>query len=65
MAGPYQLVKAMGRVNYKADMRDRKKRYRIFHINMLRKWHVPTSTGYLAQESAEEFEDDVPTWDND
>ena len=32
---------------------------------MLRKWHVPTSTGYLAQESAEESEDDVPTWDND
>ena len=32
---------------------------------MLRKWHVPTSTGYLTQESAEESEDDVPTWDND
>ena len=55
----------MGRVNYKADMRDRKKRYRIFHVNMLRKWHVPTSTGYQAQESAEESEDDVPTWDDD
>ena len=46
-------------------MRDGKKRHRIFHVNMLRKWHVPTNTGYLAQESAEESEDDVPTWDND
>ena len=32
---------------------------------MLRKWHVPTSTGYLAQESTEESEDDGPTWDDD
>ena len=63
--GPYQVIKAMGRVNYKVDMRDRKKRHRIFHVKMLRRWHVPTNTGYLAQESAEESEDDVPTWDND
>ena len=65
MAGVLQVVKAMGRVNYKVDMRDWKKRHRIFHVNMLWRWYVPTSTGYLAQESAEESEDDVPTWDDD
>ncbi len=63
--GPYQIVKAMGRVNYQVDMRDRRKRHRVFHVNMLRKWHVPTSTAYLSQESMEESGDDVPMWDDD
>jgi len=45
-------------------MHDRQKRKRVFHINMLRKWHVPTSVGYLAQEVADhEMEEEVPTWD--
>ena len=47
--GPYTIVKRVGKVNYMVDMADRRKRRRIFHVNMLRKWNVPTSTNYFAE----------------
>ena len=37
----------------------------MFHVNMLKKWHVPTSTGYFAKDAEQqESEDEVPTWDD-
>ena len=34
-------------------------------MNILRRWHVPTSTGYFAKDTEEqESEDEVPTWDD-
>ena len=48
--GPYQIVRAVGRVNYLVDMHDKRKRKRVFHVNMLKRWHVPTSTGYFAKD---------------
>ena len=33
--GPYQVVKAVGRVNYQIRMPDRRKRLMVFHVNML------------------------------
>ena len=63
--GPYQIVRAVGRVNYLVDMYDKRKRKRVFHVNMLRKWHVPTSTGYFAKDADPQgSEDEVPTWDD-
>ena len=32
--GPYQVTKRVGKVHYQVDMHDRRKRKRIFHINM-------------------------------
>ena len=29
------------------DMVDRRRRKRVFHINMLKKWDEPESSGYL------------------
>ena len=43
--GPYTVVQRKGRVNYKVDMHDKKKRYRMLHINMLRKWAQSTCVG--------------------
>ena len=40
--GPYQVVHWVGKMNYLVDMADRRKRKRVFHINMLRKWNKPT-----------------------
>ena len=60
--GPYRVVQRMGRVNYKVDMQDKKKRHRIFHVNMLRKWQVPTTSVCLAVEEDENMEDDVQVW---
>ena len=46
-------------------MHDKWKRKWVFHVNMLRKWHIPTSTGYFAKDAEQqESEDEVPTWDD-
>ena len=64
--GPYSVVKRVGKVNYKVDMCDRRKRHRIFHVNMLRKWHIPTTTAYLAEEMSEgKLDDEMPVWGNE
>ena len=47
--GPYQVPSQVGKVNYLVDMHDRKKRKRIFHVNMLRPWYVPKETGYFVR----------------
>ena len=62
--GPYQVLKAVGEVNYLVDMGNRKKSKRIFHVNMLKKWQVQESTGYLMNEvGEEEDEEEILTWD--
>ena len=45
-------------------MHDRRKKNRLFHVNMLRKWQVrePTDTGYWCEEVPETSEDDLPVW---
>ena len=61
--GPYQIVKRIGKVNYLIDMHDRRKRQRVFHVNMLRKWHVSPTVSLWAEELSEsDPEDDVPIW---
>jgi hypothetical protein len=61
--GPYEVVKPVGKVNYLVDMCGRRKRKRVFHVNMLRKWHVQSSTNYLCEEVAEDMEE-VPGWND-
>ena len=41
--GPYRVDKRMGKVNYRITMHDRKKKQVVFHINMLQRWHKPTT----------------------
>ena len=60
--GPYTILKQMGKVNYMVDTHDHTKIKRTFHINMLRRWYVPESTGYYAEEVDEIDFDDVPVW---
>ena len=58
------MLKAVGEVNYLVDMGNRKKSKRIFHVNMLKKWQVQESTGYLMNEvGEEEDEEEILTWD--
>ena len=40
-------------------MSDKKKRKRIFHVNMLRAWHTPQVTQSLWAGNEEEVEDDT------
>ena len=41
-----------------------KKSKQIFHVNMLKKWQIQESTGYLMKEvGEEEDEEEILTWD--
>ena len=67
--GPYEIIKPVGKVNYQVQMHDRRKKTRILHVNMLRRWHTPSSPNYLTKEihhgNSEEMADDIPSWNDD
>ena len=54
--GPYQVVERMGKVTYLVNMHDRKKRRRVFHINMLKVFPVHRSVekNYFTKENIDE-----------
>lgn len=44
-------------------MHDTRKRKRVLHVNMLRQWHTPLATSFMAQGAKEEEEEeDFPEW---
>ena len=46
------------------DMHDRRKRQRVFHVNMLKKWHQPVEATYLALEEPVQ-DHEIPAWNED
>ena len=61
--GPYQVVKQTGRVTYLIDMHDRRKRRRIFHVNMLKAFQVrQQDNNCYVEEDIEETE--IPVWND-
>ena len=58
--GPYTIKRKIGDTNYEVDMDDKGKRYRTFHVNMLKKWHDSSTRVLFAAE--EELE--TTRWDN-
>ena len=52
----------MGAVNYLVNMNDRKKSQRVFHVNMLQKYHIPAEMSLLAEEVPDTDAEDIPTW---
>ena len=42
-------------------MANRRKRQRVFHVNMLRKWYAPPATAYWVEEGAQD-EMEVLVW---
>ena len=64
--GPYNILRRVGDVTYEIEVSDGRKKKRIFHINMLKKWHSPSAVSFLAQEvtdkTPDEGEDDVLPW---
>ena len=52
--GQYYIVRKVELVDYVVDMVDRQKRNRIFHINMLQKWHEETKTDLRVEAEGEE-----------
>ena len=55
----------MGKVTYLIDMQDKKKRKRIFHVNMLKDYHVREGDGDQGSYFSEEYQEDeleIPSW---
>ena len=61
--GPYPMLRYVGSVTYEIDVVDRRKRKRILHVNMLRKWCVPAGDAYWAEKVADGVDNEIPTWD--
>ena len=38
--GPYQIVEWTGKVTYQVDLHDKRKRQRLYHVNMLKAFQV-------------------------
>ena len=62
---PYTITSRIGTVNYEVDMNDKRKRKRIFHINMLKRWHVPSNSVFFAQDQADSDQNDEVQVRND
>ena len=63
--GPYLVKEKVGKVNYCVEMHDRRKKLRLFHVNMLKQWHAPAAAYWTAIDSPDfDDNDDVPVWKN-
>ena len=66
--GPYQVVKRVRKVSYLVDMHDKRKRRRVFHVNMLKAFRVrrPVESSYWVKGVMEgddpEDDFDAPVW---
>ena len=64
--GPYPVIRKITPVTYEVDMFDHKKPKRMFHVNMLKKWNIPTLALWTeSKNGTDETEDDLPAWKDD
>ena len=57
-------MKKVGRVNYEVNMSDKKKRKRVFHVNLLRKWHTPMGAFVALEDDIADWDSEVPAYDS-
>ena len=64
--GLYQIVTRMGKLNYLLYMHDRRKRQRVFHVNMLKDYHVRAVVEEVEDNRyADELEEDISVWNEE
>ena len=66
--GPYPVRRSVSPVTYEIDMFDKRKRRRVFHVNMLRKWHAPTALNLWAGDGSADDDadgDELLLWKDD
>ena len=61
--GPYTVVEKVGKVNYRINTPDRRKKTAVFHINMLQKWYTPIETCFFTSDIHDETEE-LPFWND-
>ena len=59
---PYQVLERMGHVTYLVDMFDKKKRMRVFHVNMLKTFSVRTAPEVCSYAEEDVDQDDISVW---
>ena len=53
--GPFTITRVVDKVNYELDLGPhRRKRFRVFHINLLRQFHQPQLTAFISPAAADE-----------
>ena len=53
--GPFTVTRVVDKVNYELDLGPhRRKRFRVFHINLLRQFHQPQLTAFMSPAAADE-----------
>ena len=62
--GPYTVVRKIGDANYVVDMKDKEKRHRTFHVNMLKRWHERKSCLYTQDLEPGDSCEELPLWSN-
>ena len=63
---PYQVLERKGKVTYSDDMHDKRKRTRVFHVNMLKAFLVRSDeTCFLEEVLQEGIIDEIPAWKDD
>ncbi len=61
--GPYSTVQRSGKVDYIVNTHDRRRKNRVFHVNMLRPWYETPTTSMMAVEvGSSDYEDDISLW---
>ena len=64
--GPYSVIRQVSPVTYEIDVSNKRKKRKIVHMNMLKRWNEPVETCYWTEDVSDDGDDDeVPTWCND
>ena len=56
--GPYKVKRKVGTVNYEIETVGKRRSTKIYHVNMLRKWHTPHGTSFFEEVDLEYDTDD-------
>ena len=58
--GSYGITTKVTPVTYEVNMHDKRKKKRIFYVNMLKEWNMPTTLCLWMKEVNEEGEEEIP-----
>ena len=61
-------LREVGKMNYEIDMPDKRKKKKVFHINMLKKWYLSVATSFWTAEETDsepEVEKSLATWESE
>ncbi|XP_070576386.1 uncharacterized protein [Ptychodera flava] len=58
--GPYKVTKRISTVDYEVEIGNKRKKKKVYHVNMLRKWFSREGTAFLVRKTDEDYDESVP-----